>query len=284
MQMRETAEFRVDEEFAPLLFSESEGRRLGDSVRKVELSTSDARFQRVGALQSELRRTHGKPFFYGWKLRRRFTKAELAAAQAFQLRFTSTFEPAGEECGTRYDEATACGHCGAGAKQRGPLFLDLTRIPHGKDFARTIAGERIVSRRVVDLFGRNEISGVSFHPVRSKGAKDLEWGEWSQLVVQSAPAEIVPPTRTGPDPFDDDPQNQFRCPAGDLLGIRLISGVSISASSRGDADIFESRQYIGVQRGMLRPEREIFISPEVWRLIESEKLKGYDVEVVQLVD
>ena len=37
-----------------------------------------------------------------------------------------------------------------------------------------------------------------------------------------------------------------------------------------------------MRRGLLRPEREILISPKLWRLIVSEKLKGYEVEVAQL--
>jgi hypothetical protein len=32
------------------------------------------------------------------------------------------------------------------------LILDVKRIPKGKDFAETIAGEIVVSRRVAELF------------------------------------------------------------------------------------------------------------------------------------
>lgn len=281
--MREFAEFRIDERFAPMLFSEAEGKRSGDSVRKVELQTNDPRFRQIGRLQSELRQTKGMPFYYGWNLRREYTKAELSNADAFHLTFSSTFEPAGEECGTKYDETVACAHCGAGAKQIGPLFLDVKRIPKGKDFARTIAGEHIASRRVVEIFDKAGVSGVSFHPVRMKGASSLEPGEWSQLVIHSAEAEIVAPTRVGIDPFDDDSKDECRCPSGELIGLNLLSEVTVSAASRGEADFVTSRQFIGTRRGLLRPERVVLISPGVQRLINSEKLKGCRIEIAHLV-
>ena len=281
--MREFAEFRVVEEFAPRLFADNEGKRLGDSVRKVELATDDPRFVRIGELQKETRQATDRSFFYGWKFRRRYTKTELTKAEIFRLGFASTFEPAGEECGTKYDETTACIHCGAGAKQIGPLFLDVKRIPRGKDFARTIAGEKIVSRRVVELFSKAGVSGVSFHPVRTKGGKSLELGEWRQLVVHAADAEIVAPTRVGIDPFDDDPRGECRCSAGDLIGLNLLSEVSINVASCGESDVAASRQFIGVRRGLLRPERVVLVSPKVQRLIDSEKLKGCEIEVAHLV-
>lgn len=281
--MREIAEYRIDEQFAPLLFSEDEGTRLGDSVRKVNLQTNDPRFGEIGRLQAKLRLTKGVPFFYGWNLRRKYTKSEFSKAGAFHLSFSSTFEPAGEECGTKYDETVACSRCGAGAKQIGPLFLDGKRIPKSKDFARTIAGENIVSRRVVETFGKAGVSGVSFHPVRMKAATSLEPGEWSQLVIQSAEAEIVAPTRAGIDPFDDESGSECHCPSGELIGLNLLSEISVSADSRGELDVVTSRQFIGARRGPLRPERIVLISPKVRRLIYSEKFSGCRIEIAHLI-
>jgi hypothetical protein len=281
--MREVAQFRIDEQFAPMLFSESEGKRLGDSVRKVDIPTNDPRFKRIGELQTELLRSKGKPFFYGWKLTRNRPAKEVESAQIFHLRVASVFEPAGEECGTKYDETAACSKCGAGAKQEGPLLLDVKRIPKGKDFAKSIAGEVVVSRRVTELFAQHGIRGATLHPVRAKGAKSLEPSGWSQLVVRSTEAEIVAPTRVGNDPFDDDPKNEYRCPQGHLLGLNLLSELSIIAATVGESDIVASRQFIGVRRGLLRPERVILVSPKLWRLIDSERLKGCEVEVAHLV-
>jgi hypothetical protein len=84
--MKEVAEFRIDEEFAPMLFGANEGKRMGSSVRRIELEVTDNRYKHVGRLQSELRATLGRPFFYGWDLRRQYDKPELVMADLFSLR------------------------------------------------------------------------------------------------------------------------------------------------------------------------------------------------------
>lgn len=280
--MREVAEFRVDERFASMLFAETEGKRVGSSVRKVELETTDPRFAQVGRLQRELRAKQGEPFFYGWSLKRKPSSQELRQASLFSLQVAAVFEPAGEERGTKYDESSGCPNCGAGAKQIGLLILDVKRIPKGKDIAKTIAGEIVVSRRVVEVFERHGVTGVALSPVRMSAASSAESKDWFQLSVQSADAEIVAPTRVGIDPFDEDASGECRCPLGDLLGLNLLSEVTIRATTRGDADFVSSPQFIGVRRELLRPERVILISPKVWKLIESEKLKGVEVEIARL--
>src|ERR1051326_412877 len=108
--MREFCEFRVVEEFASKLFAPNEGKRLGDTVRKIELATDDPRFEKVGELQRKTRATAGRSFFHGWILQRRYSRAELATAACVRLHATTAFEPAGEECGTKYDESAACPH------------------------------------------------------------------------------------------------------------------------------------------------------------------------------
>jgi hypothetical protein len=133
------------------------------------------------------------------------------------------------------------------------------------------------------LFNQHGILGASLHPVRAKGAKSLEPSGWSQLVISRTEAEIVAPTRVGNDPFDDDLKNEYRCPQGHLLGLNLLSELSISSASVDGSDIVASRQFIGVRRGVLRPERVLLLSPKLRRLINSEKLKGCEIEVAHLV-
>ena len=60
--MREIAEFRVVDELASRLFTDNEGERLEESVRRFEIATDDARFERIGQLQRETRQTMGGPF------------------------------------------------------------------------------------------------------------------------------------------------------------------------------------------------------------------------------
>lgn len=281
--MREIAEFTVSEEFASMMFADDEGERRGTLFRKVKIDTKDPRFEQVGRLQRELRATKGKPFFYGWDVTRHPNRQEFEQAGLFLLKITAGFEPAGEECGTEYDETFACPRCGAGARQVGPLSIPVSRIPRGKDIAATIAGEVVISRRMAEILKLHEISGVALAPVLTGAKSRVESTEWFQLSVTHSTAEITLPTRAGANLFDPDLAGEFRCPLGHLLGLNLLSEVSISAASRGDADFVCSHQFVGMSRGLLRPERLILVSPKVGRLIKSEKIKGCRLEVAYLV-
>jgi len=53
--------------------------------------------------------------------------------------------------------------------------------------------------------------------------------------------------------------------------------------SPGKSDIVASRQFIGVRRGLLRPERVILVSPKLRRLVAAERLTGCELEVAHLV-
>ena len=162
--MDELVEFRVDEAFASRLFASSEGKRLGESIRKVAISVKDPRFHRIGDLQREIAATTKFAFFYGWDIQRRYSKEELLAAQLFSLSIVGGFEPPGELCGTVYDESTACPDCGAGATQISELRLDLRRAPRNKDIARTIADEWIVSQHLAERM--TGLTGFELRSVR----------------------------------------------------------------------------------------------------------------------
>src|SRR5688572_24665582 len=132
--MRETCDFRIVEEFAGMLFRESEGRKLGSGlVRKVAMATSDPRFERIGELQRRINQEYDRSFFHGWNITRSYSQNELQSAPLLRLIVTSVFEPAGEERGTRYNESTECPRCRSGGKQVSDLYLDWKRIPKGKD-------------------------------------------------------------------------------------------------------------------------------------------------------
>lgn len=278
----ESCEFRIAEDFAHLLFGEKEGTRLGTSVRKVVVRTDDPKYRRVGELQDYLRSTEGKPFFYGWKFRRAFEKSELAAAERFSVEFQKYFEPAGEEYGTQYDEDSSCPACGSGANQIGPLVLPARRLPKSWDFASTIGGEKIASARVKRIFERERVSGVEFGPIVSPGKLGDQNGDWFQLAIESATANVIPPTLFGIEPFDMDDAGMYRCPTGDKLGLNRLSVVTIERATQGKTDFISSAGYVGVRRGLLRPERLIFVSQKVRQLIESERLRGLSLEVAQL--
>jgi hypothetical protein len=290
--MKEIYEFRVREKYANLLFNPHEGKKLGWSkafgdefviIRKIELCRGDPRLKRVGELGALIQKQHDDLFFAGWDIRRQYTADDLEKGELFLVNHISTFEPAGEECGTQYNESSACNSCKAGAQQTTPLFLNWTRIPKGKDIARTIAGEVVVSRRVVGLFQSNSIKGIEFHPVRSSPSSSAESKEWFQAVVKSRRVDVAPPTRTGINPFDEDLDGEYRCPFGHVIGLARLSEIWIGRSTYDGSDVTATNQFIGIRRGLLRPEQFLLISPRVQKLIEVEKIKGCRVEVAHLV-
>ena len=165
--MKEYVEFRIPEKYAERFLSPDQGQQLGDSVRKLTVATNDPLYERIRIIE-EQQQKRGEFFFLGWEIKHRYSAEELTAAQLFSLAITAVFEPTGEECGTIYDESTACKICEAGRKQKSSLTLDLRKAPKGKDLARTIADEWIISQRLAEIFVNEKITGFELHPVLHK--------------------------------------------------------------------------------------------------------------------
>ncbi|MBN1209448.1 MAG: hypothetical protein JXB05_31645 [Myxococcaceae bacterium] len=274
--MRETIEFRVPAEQANMFLEPDLGTWLGDSVRKVVLPMEDPRVKFIGDLNREFRKK-GRAFFTGWEISRHYTRRELEAAEVLQLLIRTVFEPEGEACGTKYDDAAACPLCGAGAPQLTELHLDVRRIPRKKDLAVTIAGEVVLSGRLVKALREHGITGAEYRPVRHKSGAVSD--EWRQLVVTSTPVDIVPPTKTGAGPFDLDEQGRYRCPRKHVAGLNLISELWVKRAGYDGSDWARTRQLIGTRRGVLRPQEQLLISPRLYRLLRELKAKRFDVEI-----
>lgn len=344
--MRETYEFRVDADFSSRLFGHDECKDIGSQiVHLVEVASDDPRLSKIGEMQRLIKEEFNRSFFYGWHIKRQYSKHEIENANLLSLWILSVFEPAGEMCGTQYDEVTACPECGSGAIQTSDLRLDLRKAPRGKEIACTIADEVVVSQRLAELMLDAGLTGFELRPVRHKARyeddpldlhkvpagreilrkaeaenfphptgefyvwlnraenhdllikaqaeyvslrnKKMNKGKplpvWYQFIPTSAEAEIVPPTRIGINPFDEDPKGEYRCSRGDLIGLNLLSEVSIAKASYNGADVTASCQFIGVRRGLLRPRRIILISPKMYRLLESENVKGVKTEIVHII-
>lgn len=179
--MRIEYEFRINEEFAHLLFDPTEGKRLGNSIREVILTHKDSRLTEIGRLQAKLRKSEGRPFFYGWNIHYRYSPDELNNAELLFVNSTAGLEQAGEEYGTLYDEANVCPLCGEGRNQVSYLILDLKDVPKGNDIATTLANERIVSQRLAELIVDNSITGVDLRPVIHKTRLEDEPIEFREL-------------------------------------------------------------------------------------------------------
>jgi hypothetical protein len=169
--VEETVEFRIPEEDARKVLRPEEGRVLDDSVRVVEVSSDDEIFKRIGQAQ-RVARSAGSAFFTSWVAKRSYSSQELDQAEVLKLEISRVFEPAGEECGTRYRDVEACSRCGAGARQVGFLRLDLRRLPKRADIARSIADEWVVSQRLAEVLLDNRLSGFELLPVLHRGSPD----------------------------------------------------------------------------------------------------------------
>lgn len=280
--MRESYEFRVHDEVSAGVLAEDEGEKIGYGVRRIFVDPDDEMFERLRNAYWK-RRSIGKAFHSSWTVRRRYSKKELATASLFTMYVKPMFEPAGEECGTAYDEAAACPHCGSGAEQTTPLRILASKIPHNKDFARTIADEIVVSRKAADVFRNCRISGVNFDPVFTGSRATTPSENWFQFRVTTSEADMVLPTRLGINPFDNDREQEFVCAKGDLAGLNLLSEISIRSKSRGSLDVISTRQFTGRRAGLLRPQRSILVSPRVRDIVLTEELRGLDFEVAHVV-
>lgn len=276
--MRETLEFRVPEENAAEFLPAGLGTRLG-WIRKIELRSDDLLVAKVRRLERDFS-ARGKSFFYGWEIRRHYSRSELNSAEFLHVWPKRVFEPAGEMCGTEYDESKAYPECGAGAVQKTPLFLDARRIPRRLDFARTIAGEIVVSARVRDVFLEKGLVGGEFDPVRQSNKGGTPSSEHFQLKVAGPTVELDRSTRTGGNLFDE--TGYGRCPRGHVAGLNLLSEVHIQRGSLVAADVMVTKQMVGVRRGLLRPRPILLLSPKAWRAVEDSKLKGLAVEVAHV--
>jgi hypothetical protein len=278
--MRETIEFRISEERAQMFLDPGLGESLGGSVRKVVLPADDPRVKFIRDLDREFSKK-GRAFFTYCHISRYYTRRELEAAEVLQLLIRPRFEPEGEECGTRYDDAAACPLCGAGAPQLTDLYLDVRRIPKKKDLAVTIAGEVVISARLVKVLREHGITGAEYRPVRHKSGAVRD--EWRQLVVISTPVDIVPPTQIGAGPFDLDEPGFYRCPREHVAGLNRISELWLKRAGHDGSDWARTRQLIGTRRGVLRPQEQLLISPRLYRLLMDLKARRFDVEVAHWV-
>ncbi len=106
---------------------------------------------------------------------------------------------------------------------------------------------------------------------------------WYQLVVTSNPVPMVPPTRTGIDPFDDDPKGEYRCPYGHVVGLNLLSEVFVERKTYDASDVIRTSNLVGHRMGLLVPSPCLLISQRFYRLLKQHKIKGYKTEVAYLV-
>lgn len=293
--MREYLELRINYDFAHLLFGVDEGHNVGTSVRVVRLTKDDPRYNQIPIVSAQVKKRFNRGFFFAWEFIRKYNKLELEKASFLHLIIKSVFEPSGEECGTVYDEAVACDICGANGKQIGPLVLRRYSIPK-KDIAKTIAGEVVVSEKFMSAFLKRGLKGILFSPVKFGN----ENSRYYQL-FPSEKIELSANTLVGVNPFDFSEGSDafehtipggytfksnkeiYKCPKGDTIGLNHLSEPHLLNSPLiKNYDFLASKQMLGVRRGLLRPEPLYFCSQEFKKMVDEEKLIGFDFEIARV--
>lgn len=191
--MRETLKLRVVPEIAALL-PPGAGEESSTGTRQLLLEVNDPLVETLRTYEIE-HRARGATVFTTCELIRRYTPRELAAAEFLFVTFWPFFTPTGEECGTVYDESTACSYCGAGARQVSPLHLEPRRIPKARDIAPTLGGELVVSERLVEAMKKHRITGYETRPLLTRSGRPIE-GRF-QLIIPSSVLKATPPTCFG---------------------------------------------------------------------------------------
>jgi hypothetical protein len=281
--MEEIFEFRIVYDFANLLFTADEGKDLGQitkSIKLINIKRDDPRFNQIPAVTKYVREEYNKSFFLGWSIVRKYTKKELESASLLMMKIKNIFEPAGEECGTLYDDSEVCEMCGANRKQSSRLKLKKGSIPK-KDIARTIAGEIVVSEKFATTSKQWGLQGVLIESVVfDKGSSN-----YYQLTAPIR-LDLTESTVVGVNPFDLSTSNEgeiYKCPKGHTIGLNLLSEAYVKNSVLiHNYDFFASNELIGVRRGLLRPEPLYFCSLRFRKMVEEEKLTGFEFEVANV--
>ncbi|HEY4441340.1 MAG TPA: hypothetical protein VGN14_12850 [Candidatus Elarobacter sp.] len=238
----------------------------------------------IAEAQAEAK-NRGSYFYLSWSIDREYSDEELDSAELFLVAF-DFINKAGEELGTRYDELSACPLCGAGARQETELILDCGGLSSRKDFGRTIAFELLVSTRAKDVFDQNDVTGARYAPVVCARGPKVRGAAWRQLLMPDHGVRIVAPTVIANRPFQD-PMDaaalRYRCELGHTLGLTLVSEAYVDRESWDGTDLVASDAYVGLRSGMIRHNREIFVSQKIRRLVAAAKIRGVRFEVAHLV-
>jgi hypothetical protein len=276
--MTVTYDVRLFGEVADRYLPVNLGRR-SSIARRVVVRESDPEFKLIARAVEEAEVRDGEKLVAGWRVRRRYTDEEMRASRLVLLRIDAVIEPSGEECGTVYLEASACRHCGAGAVQDGALFLRQRGLRRGRDVQRTLGGEVVVSRRVVDLMTKHGVSPDLFGEVYiAKRAIELS-ASYSQILTSQERVAASSHTRFGEHPFDD--RREGVCPAGDTAGLNILSELTVvSGADIRAAGLMHTDRFVGNRLGLLRPERMIVMSQDLYRELLSAGVTGCSFERV----
>jgi hypothetical protein len=176
--------------------------------------------------------------------------------------------------------------------------IDPRQYPSGRELLRraTDAGYPYPAGKFWVWLNRREqadlVQRLQREHVQRMERRDIKkpkqvWPPWYQLVITSQPLELVPPTKFGIDPFDEDLEGRYRCPLGHVKGLNILSEAYVSSDAWDGSDFVESLEFIGSPPSESIPvpryKRLMFISPRVRRFFIEHKIRGWEVEIAHLI-
>ena len=290
--MKEKVEFRVLNKYSHLLFNDDEGENISTLVKKVILDLSSPILKQIGEINKKLWLEKHTLFYIYWEIKRTYTYDELLSSAFIHLGIRKRLETDGDDANKAYDETFACPICGAHAKQVSELHFTKRNWLGKHDVAMTLSGEVIVSKKFKDFFEDNHLKGLNFLPVYvgKKISEDcFQLSFLRELTVSEK-------TKFGIDLFGQNldivngkyvclETDPYKCPKGDNLGKCILSEVYIKENSIPvDADFIISQQTYGGRMNLFRPYHMFFCSQRAMQLMKEHSIKGFDYEVVHLVD
>lgn len=284
--MREIVDIRLSEEEASKFLHPGVGKVLSSGwTRQIRVATNDPLVEFIRARYCEHQKKGA--FLGNFSVERHYSAKELQSAELFQLKpDILSSEDVGMDFGTVYDETTTCPYCGAGRKLASEFFFDLRKLPKGKDLIRTIAeDEWLVSARLVKLIREHGITGAEFIPVKHARKSTFSLPEWYYMKIVGPSVRVASPTNFGINLFNSDREGTYRCPLGHVLGLNILSELSVARDSWNRNDIAFTQEMVGYRPkdGVIVPAPLLVISPRFWQLLVAEKIKGYRVEVTHLI-
>jgi hypothetical protein len=257
---------------------------IGEGTETVETRlpahTSDLEKIRNFILERRNQGLHGFSDYSIGRYLRKYTDRDLQMAEILRIKISSHFEPAGEECGTIYENL--CDHCNWG-RQISNLTLDLRRVPQHMDIAETIAWvEWVVSSKFVQTFKNNDLTGADFQPILDVRNPMRPSVVWHQLQITGTAGPLAEETQFGWDPFS--PSDViWRCPLGHSAVGQFISEIYLRRKAWDGSDIAVTTSLFGQGRNLLRPVPIIVASQRAYRAFKAAGIKGLSYEPVHLL-
>jgi hypothetical protein len=117
---------------------------------------------------------------------------------------------------------------------------------------------------------------------KQEARRGTKYPNWYQLLITSEPVPVLPSTKFGLDPFDEDPAGSYRCPFGHIAGLNLLSEVTISRGQWDGSDFARTKEMVGLRGGVVRPHPILLVSPRLRQLFLDHSVRGAKFEIAYL--